>query len=90
MINSGAVSPAVKIQPVPVPLPHVILKIPIPAGKTLTHFSGSAGAMLATLDDLNAFIYFKRGGWVTRNTRKHGLGGQSMGGLEDGSWIEKT
>lgn len=88
MINTGSVSPTEKIQPDPVSLPHVELKLPIPAGKVLTHFSGSAKGMLATLDDLNAFIYFKRGGWETKN-RRNMLTIRSMHGNEDSGWKDQ-
>lgn len=86
MINSGPVTPIEKIHPDPVPLPHVVLKLPIPAGKVLNHFYGSAKGMLATLDDLNAFVYYKRGGWEYRNgqpMRRRGLsGGEDVGAVK--------
>lgn len=87
MIQSGGYEPSdLLINPDPVPLPHVILKIPIPAGKTLNHFYGSAKGMQAILNDLNAFIYFTRGGWEYRNgrtMRRRGLsGGEDVGAVK--------
>ncbi|GGJ56697.1 hypothetical protein [Deinococcus roseus] len=88
MILPGAYDSTGHVVPDPVDLPHVVLKLPLPAGLVLNHFYGSAKGMQATLDDLNAFVYFKRGGWETKN--RHSMQKiRSMHGNEDSGWKDQ-